>query len=84
MRRYTVYRVNYATGKKEAIGCIVERRRMGREMSQNFLALLVEARELFGGGTGESIEIELESARPAGVSEERAFAREPALIGSRG
>ena len=60
MRRYTVYRMNYATREKEAIGCIVDRRRMGRETRQNSLALLVEARELFGKWTGDEISVELE------------------------
>lgn len=59
MRRYTVYRMNCTTRKKEAIGCIVDRRRMGRETRQNILALLLQVRELFGQGTGEEISLEL-------------------------
>ena len=61
MRRYTVYRIDHATRKKEAIGCIVDRRRTGRETRQNFFALLVETRELFGQGKGDVISIDLES-----------------------
>jgi len=56
-RRYTVYRADYVTGMKEPIGCIDERRRTGREMQQNFLALLAKAREIFGEGPGEGIDI---------------------------
>ena len=56
-RRYTVYRMGYVTGRKEPIGCIEERRRSERETQRNFLALLVEARKLFGNGPDESINI---------------------------
>ena len=45
---YTVYRLDYVTGKKEAIGSILERRRGNKGAVKNLLALLVEARSLFG------------------------------------
>lgn len=73
MRRYFAYRLNIATRKKEAVGCIVERRRTERQMRQNFLALLAEACELFGEGDGDRIEIVLEPPKAAAGSEARAF-----------
>ncbi len=44
----TVYRLDHATGEKEAIGSIMERRRGDRGAARNRLALLAEARSLFG------------------------------------
>lgn len=60
-RGYTVYRVDYVTGKKEAIGCILERR--GRERGKNLLGLLVESRRLFGRGPSDAINIVFDSPK---------------------
>jgi hypothetical protein len=74
VRGYTVYRVDYVTGKKEAIGCILERREQEKERRWrgNLLDLLVEARRLFGRGNGEAINIVLDS--PKGAREIKAMA----------
>lgn len=48
-KRYTVYRLDHVTGRYEAIGSILERRRADRSAAKNMRALLVEARRLFGG-----------------------------------
>lgn len=63
MRGYTVYRVDYVTGKKEAIGSILERRSGDRGVERNLLALLVEARRLFGRGPADAFRIVLDSPR---------------------
>lgn len=63
MRGYTVYRVDYVTGKKEAIGSILERRSGDRGVERTLLALLVEARRLFGRGPADAFRIVLDSPR---------------------
>jgi len=56
-RRYTVYRMDYVTGRKEPIGCMEERRRSERRAQRNYFALLVEARTLFGTGPEDMFRI---------------------------
>lgn len=68
MRRYTVYRMNRSTRKKEAVGGMIDRRRTEREMRQNVLSLLAEARELFGEGQGETIVIAPVTKKPPAAS----------------
>lgn len=72
--RYTVYRMDTVTGRKEPIGCIEDRRRNGREPQRSFLALLVEARKLFGDGPGEAINIVIDhpnrKEHPEGTGDE--------------
>ena len=46
MRGYTVYRVDNANGRKEAIGSLLERR--SGERGIDLLKLLVEAKRIFG------------------------------------
>lgn len=74
-RGYTVYRMNYVTGKKEAIGCILERRE--KESRKNLLDLVAEARRLFGKGTSESIHIVLDTPHAPldSTGREQAFTR---------
>ncbi|HSM00102.1 MAG TPA: hypothetical protein VK944_08265 [Candidatus Limnocylindria bacterium] len=60
---YTVYRVDYVTGKKEAIGSILERRSGNRGVERTLLALLVEARSLFGRTLEDAFCIVLDSPR---------------------
>lgn len=81
MKRYIVHRLDHVTRKKVAVGCIVERRWTSRELRQNFLALQAEARELFGGGS-DAVDIVLECPGSAAFPEERAAARELAVMGS--
>ncbi|MCL5966852.1 MAG: hypothetical protein M1550_06595 [Deltaproteobacteria bacterium] len=81
-RGYTVYRVDYVTGMKEAIGCIPERRE--KERKGNLLALLVEARKVFGRGPSEAIHIVLDSPRDAKELPAKAVARGNVLITSFG
>lgn len=59
-RRYTVYRIEYGTGRKEPIGCIEERRKSERAALKNYFALLVKARTLFGNGPNDRIRIVLD------------------------
>lgn len=70
-RGFTVYRVDYVTGKKEAIGCILERR--GRERGKNLMNLLVEARKLFGRGLSDAINIVLDSPKNSHEIREAGF-----------
>lgn len=76
-----VYRMNKTTRKKEAAGCIVDRRRTQGELRQRFVALLVEARDLFGEGQGDEIEVVLEPLAPAAVPKARPAERERAAAG---
>ena len=80
-RGYTVYRVDYVTGKKEAIGCILERR--GRERGKNLMNLLVEARRVFGRGPSDAINIVLDSPKNSHEIREAGFARGIVSIASR-
>ncbi|HBO69921.1 MAG TPA: hypothetical protein DD658_07235 [Deltaproteobacteria bacterium] len=75
-RRYTVYRMEPVTGRKEPIGCVWERRRSERETQRNFLALLVEARKLFGDGPGEAIHIVIDHPNRKEQPEETGDAEE--------
>ena len=63
MRGYTVYRVDYVTGKKEAIGSILERRSGDGRGKKKQLALLRGARRLFGRGPADAFRIVLDSPR---------------------
>ena len=45
---YVVCRVDRATGRKDPIGCVLERRRGNRRRSADLVALLEEARRIFG------------------------------------
>jgi hypothetical protein len=78
---YTVYRVDYVTGKKEAIGCILERR--DREMERNLMGLLVEARKLFGRGPSDAINIVLDSPKNSHEIREAGFTLGIVSIASR-
>ena len=80
-RGYTVYRVDYVTGKKEAIGCILERR--GRERGKNLMSLLVESRRLFGRGSSDAIHIVLDSPKNSHEIRETGFAWGIVSIASR-
>lgn len=71
-RGYTVYRVDYARGKKEAIGCILERRKS--ERGENLLSLLVESRRLFGREPSDAMNIVLDSPKNAHEIREAGFA----------
>lgn len=82
MKRYTVSRVDYVTRRKEAIGCITERRE--RDRGKNLLALLVEARRLFGRDVAESIHIALDCRTDPGGRKEEAVSRGIAWITSMG
>lgn len=77
-RRYTVYRMDYVTGRKEPIGCIEERRRGERKTLRNFFALLVEARRLFGNGSDEAIHVVIDHPNRKGRPEEIGDAEEDA------
>ena len=59
MRGYTVYRVNYATKEKVAIGSLLDRRR--KERRKNLMELLREARRLFASDLSEAFYIVLDS-----------------------
>jgi hypothetical protein len=69
-RRYTVYRTDYVTGVKDAIGCIEERRKGVRDTRRNYLALLAEAREIFGEGPNGGIDIVMNHPNKKERSEE--------------
>ncbi len=60
-REFTVYRMDYARGKKEPIGCILERR--GSERGNNLLDLLKKARKLFGHGPSDAFHIVIDSPK---------------------
>lgn len=75
-RRYTVYRLDSVTGRKEPIGCIEERRRSKRGAQRNYFALLVEARTLFGDGPGEAIRIVIDPLGKQELTEETGNAKE--------
>lgn len=70
-RGYTIYRVDYVTGKKEAIGCILERR--GRERGKNLMSLLVESRRLFARGPSDAINIVLDPPKNSREIREAGF-----------
>ncbi len=65
MRGYTVYRVDYVTGRRDPIGSILDRREKDRGPGENLMDLLVEARRLFGKGEKEAIRIVLDAPRDA-------------------
>ena len=69
-RRYTVYRTDYVTGMMDAIGCIEERRKGVRDTRRNYLALLAEAREIFGEGPNGGIDIVMNHPNKKERSEE--------------
>lgn len=79
-RQFTVYRVNYATGRRDPIGCITERRE--KERGRNLLDLLTEARRIFGNGTSDAIQIVFDIPRGM-VGREQAFSRGLVTITSR-
>ena len=82
MRRgYTIYRVDYVTGKKEAVGCILERR--GRERGKNLICLLMEARRLFARAPSDAINIVLDSPKNSREIREAGFAWGIVSIASR-
>lgn len=72
---YTVYKVDYRTKEKEAVGCIMDRRGRERGDIRNLLDLLAEARRLFARGPGDVISIVLDSPRDAVMLREKAVSR---------
>lgn len=72
---YTVYKVDYKTKEKEALGCILERRKKERGTARNLLDLLKEARRLFARGPGDAITIVLDPPKDAVMLGERAVSR---------
>ena len=79
-RQYTVYRVNYATGERDPIGSIFERR--DEERGRNLLGILTEARRLFGNGTSDAINIVFDASRGT-AAKEQAFSRSAVRATSR-
>jgi hypothetical protein len=79
-RQFTVYRVNYAIGRRDPIGSITERR--DKERGRNLLGLLIEARRVFGNGTSEAINIVLDAPRGT-AAREQAFSRGVVTVTSR-
>jgi hypothetical protein len=71
-RVYTVYRVDYVTGTKEAIGCILERRKKDR--GNNLTSLLMGTRRLFARGPSDVINIVLDSPKNSREIREAGFA----------
>lgn len=72
-RGYTICRVDYVTGRKEAIGCILERR--GGVRGNNLMGLLAEARRIFARGPSDAINIVFDSPKYMREITEEGFAR---------
>lgn len=58
MRGYTVYRVDYVTGRKEPIGCVLDRSYGTKE--RKLVCLLLEARRYFAAGHADAFHIALD------------------------